>query len=75
MSVGLLLSTRSSPLTISSTGSSLFLVDRGDVEAGEGSSSSFARCEGLDVGVDLVSWILLLLRRFRDRFTSSTEEL
>jgi hypothetical protein len=65
---------RPSPLTVSSRGASLFLVDRGDVKAGDGSFSSFVRCDGLEVGVDLGSLILLLLRKLRERFTSSNEE-
>lgn len=65
----------SSPLVVSSTGANRFLVERGESVAGEGGFSPFARCSGLDVGPDLESWILLLLRRFLERFTSSVEEV
>lgn len=52
-----------------------FLVERGESAAGEGSFSPFVRCSGLDVGPDFESWILLLLRKLLERFTSSVEEV
>jgi hypothetical protein len=72
-SVGLVVSSSSS-VAASSRGANLFLVDRGGFEAGDGSSSSFVRCSGLDVGADLTSWILLLFRRFLECFASSIVE-
>lgn len=74
ISVGLVVSL-SSPFVISSKDANRFLVDRGDSKAGEGGFSPFARCNGLDVGPDLESWILLLLRKLLERFTSSVDEV
>jgi hypothetical protein len=60
--------------TVSSRDTILFLVGRGDAGPGDGISSPLVRIMGLDVGACLTSWILLLLRRLRDDFTSSFEE-
>ena len=55
LSIGLQASTKSSPFIASSRDVRRFLVERGDVTDGEGSSSSFVRCTGFDVGADLAS--------------------
>lgn len=54
-SVGLTVSSMLSPLTTASSDASLFLLDLGDVTAGDGGSSLLVRSTGLDVGAARVS--------------------
>ena len=68
-SVGLSESSLSVTATIEA---SLFLVVRGDDATGEHASSFLLRSAvGLAVGTERVSWMRLLLRRFREGFESS----